>query len=143
MLAVLKPKLTQILLYRLGYLKKNDNGIAVCDNRMNINNSVDRSNGLNNIIKRICLLGDDNVGKTSFIYNFNGVMNSDNILNLFSNQYVHGSSCKFKTNSNNYNASDINCNIFVIITEIPYKESQEWLKLNASSCDAAILMFSR
>lgn len=176
MLAVLKPLLTQKLLFQIGYADQSDYGVIKIDRLSN--NSSTNSNASNvgssstssysgvtptnnaaanddirSIVRttyRVCILGENHVGKTSLLLKLAGLISSDaacvsendSVMSIIdkenNNKFIHCSNCQYVVDKVDGNNLLIN----IIITEVPSSRTEEWISKYGDSCDAAILMFS-
>lgn len=163
MFAVVRPNLTQELLYRLGYPDQSDLGIQVSDGRLS-SNSSNRKTISNRSVLHICVLGDVGVGKTSFLHCLSGlnkknkednlsddktsVTSSENLENK-SGIIMHGSCYRyisghsseqysFKSSSNII----LNNTVYIVATEVKFKEATNWLQGHGDSYDAIVLLFN-
>jgi len=166
MFAVVRPNLTQELLYRLGYADQIDLGIQVSDGRLS-SNSFNRKTISNRSVLHICVLGDVGVGKTSFLHCLSGLnkkykednlsddrtltsITSSEILENKSGIIMHGSCYRYITGHSSEQYSSftqssnivLNNTVYIVATEVPFKEATNWLQGHGDSYDAIVLLFN-
>jgi GTPase SAR1 family protein len=147
MLAVLNPSLTQSLLYRLGYAEQADKGIEVTDGRLlqpqfkYAYSGNTASTKMSRVVYRVCVIGGNSVGKTSFISKLCGIENG---IEIKKDVYVHGSTCVYYNHETNTisNVGSSSNLVNIIFTEIPCSRETDWLAKHGNSCDLVVLMFS-
>ena len=153
MLAVLRPSLTQVLLYRLGYADQSDLGIQLNEGRLST--SYNRKAVSNRSVLHVCVLGDVGVGKTSFLRALSGLNKSysddkisespisSEILENKSGVFIHGSCCRYLSgNSSSSSSVVLNNTVYIVATEVPFKEASNWLQGHGESYDAVVLLFN-
>ena len=159
MFAVLRPSLTQVLLYRLGYADQSDLGIQVNEGRLS--NNYNRKTISNRSVLHVCVLGDVGVGKTSFLRALSGlnksgtddslsesmISNNSDILESKSGVFMHGSCYRYITGHSSSSSSSsssivLNNTVYIVATEVPFKEAANWLQGHGESYDAVVLLFN-
>lgn len=154
MFAVLRPSLTQVLLYRLGYADQSDLGIQVNEGRLS--NSFNRKAISNRTVLHVCVLGDVGVGKTSFLRALSGLNrsstdilsetgSSSGDLENKSGVFMHGSCYRYISGHSSSSSSSsivLNNTVYIVATEVPFKEASTWLQGHGESYDAVVLLFN-